>query len=208
MEKEIIAFVNNLIAGSSVPAYLFFFANSVLQAIFPPYPGDTIIVFLGYLSSRDILSTPLMFTMILSGTYAGSVLLYTISYKFKSRFINNRFMKKYINIDKVHSLEGWFKKFGAFVIIGGKFIPGIAFISIISAGIFELSPPIAFISIGLSTLIHNTALFFAGRIAGGNMERLKLAIAEYNHFIIIGVCIISVIYFYLKSVYKKRLEKK
>lgn len=208
MEKEIAAFVNTLAAENSVIAYLFFFVNSVLQAVFPPYPGDTIIVLLGYLSSRNILNTPVVLTTILSGTYIGSVLLYAVSYKFKSRFINNKFIKRYINIDKVQSLESWFKKYGAFVLIGSKFIPGAAFIAIISAGLFELSPISVFISLGLSTLIHNTALFLAGRLAGNNMEKMKLAMAEYTHFIIFGVLIISILYLYIKSVYKRKFKDK
>lgn len=208
MENEIIVFVNKLAVGNPVIAYLFFFINSVLQAIFPPYPGDTLIVFQGYLSSHNILNTPALLTTTLSGTYIGSVLLYAVSYKFKHRFINNKLMKKYINIDKVKSLEGWFKKYGALVIVGGKFIPGVSFAAIISAGFFEFSPIPAFISIGLSTVIHNTALFLAGRFAGDNMGRLKLAMVEYNRFIILGICIISILYLYIKSLYKRKFQKK
>lgn len=208
MESQIIAFINKLVLKSPISAYIFFFINSVLQILFPPYPGDTIVVFQGYLSSHGILNTYLLLTVTLCGTYLSSIFLFNLGFKYHYKLFNNRLIKKYVDYNKVKSLESWFKRYGALVIIVSKFIPGLGFASILAAGIFKLPVKTTYISIAVSTLIHNGILFFAGRIAGDNMDLIKNIIFEYNKLIIICLFILSIVYLYIKFSFKRKPLKK
>lgn len=207
MEKEIILFISKVSTENPVFAYIIFFINAAIQVLFPPYPGDTIIIFQGYISSLGILSSPALLSTTLSATYLSSIFLYLLSYKLGHRVLSTKFIKKFIDIKKIYSLEGWFKKYGSLVVISGKFIPGLGFFSLIAAGLFELPPISAFISIGISTLIHNTILFMAGRITGNNMDIIKKAMFEYNRLIIIGVLTLSALYIYTKYIYKRKFKE-
>lgn len=206
MENQIIAFVSKLADKSPLGAYIFFFVNAVLQALFPPYPGDTLIVFQGYLSSHRILNAYLLLLVTFSGTYLSSIFLYSLGFKYHYKLIENRFIKNYVDFNKIKSLELWFKKYGAMVIIVSKFVPGLSFVSIIAAGIFELPVKVSYIAIAISTLIHNGMLFFTGRITGDNMDLIKRSLYEYNKLIILGIFILSIVYIYIKFI-KKPIKK-
>lgn len=206
MENQVIAFVSKLADKSPLAAYVFFFINAVLQALFPPYPGDTLIVFQGYLSSHRILNTYLLLLVTFSGTYLSSIFLYSLGLKYHYKLIENRFIKKYVDFNKIKNLKLWFKKYGAIVIIVTKFVPGLSFISIIAAGIFELPVKASYISIAISTLMHNGILFFAGRVTGDKMDLIKKSLYEYNKLILPGLFILSIAYIYAKL--KKRPLKK
>jgi membrane protein DedA with SNARE-associated domain len=207
MEQEVLAFARELAAHNPVFAYVFFFFNSVLQVFFPPYPGDTLIIFQGYLSSHGILNTILLLTVTLSSTYLSSVGLYLLSLRLGHRLVQSKYIKKFFDVGKIYRMEDWFKKYGAFVIVAGKFIPGVGFLALIAAGIFELPALPAFISIGIATLIHNITLFIVGRFAGNNMPLIKRIISEYNRAIIIGVVIIAVVYIFIKFIYKRKTKE-
>lgn len=204
MEKLLVGFAKDIVSTNPFMAYIFFFFNAVLQIVFPPYPGDTITILEGYLSSKGHLNSFFLLLATLSGTYLSSIFLYIISYKFGERIVSNNFIKKYFDISKIYKLENWFKKYGPFVIIINKFLPGIGSLTLIAAGLFRLPPIPAFVSIGTATVIHNTFLFMAGRLTGDNMDLIRQIIREYNRIIISAAAIVSIIYLYVKFVYIKK----
>lgn len=208
MEQEIVAFAKNLYQTNPIYAYIFFFINAMLQVLFPPYPGDSIIVFQGYLSSTGVFNPYALLLTSLFATYVSSIFLYYISYKHGRRIINNKFISKYFDTKKVEKLEIWFTKYGSLAIILNKFIPGVGSLTLIAAGIFKLPYLPAFISIGIATFIHNSFLFYVGRIAGNNIEAIKYTAKEYQYYIIIALLIIGLAYSYFKFYLNKKKTSK
>jgi membrane protein DedA with SNARE-associated domain len=206
MEKEIVEFARNLASNNPLYAYIFFFINAALQILFPPYPGDTILVFEGYLSSQRVLNTFLMLFISLSATYLSSIFLYSISYKFGHSLVANKFVQKNFDIKRIEKLEEWFKKYGSLAIIINKFLPGVGSLTLIAAGLFNLPPIPAFVSIGVATIIHNTALFMAGRLTGDNIILIKTLFKEYNRIIVLAILIIAALYLYVKMTYNKKKD--
>lgn len=199
MERQILIVVKSLVDKSLVGTYLFFFFNSCLQILFPPYPGDTITIFQGYITYRMGFNKYLMLLSTISGSFLSSMLLYYLSYKKSDTILSNRFMIKFFNLDKLHKLEDWFRKYGVFFILINKFIPGLGSLTFIAAGIFKLPLIPATISILLANVLHNTMLFSAGALTGDNMEIIKSSIKEYYRLIVGITFIISLLYFVIRS---------
>lgn len=204
MEKEILAFAKSIAESNPLLAYLFFFINAALQILFPPYPGDSVIVLQGYLSSRHLLSTPLLFLVTLAATYSSSLLMYYISYRLGERILSNRYISRYFNIERISKLEGWFNKYGSAAIIINKFLPGFGTLTLIAAGIFRLPQATAFISIGIASLLHNAALFMAGKLTGENIVLIHQVLDEYKKLILSGILMVSAIYIYVKFLHRKK----
>ncbi|MCX7694183.1 MAG: DedA family protein [Caloramator sp.] len=199
MERQILIVVKSLVDKSLLGTYLFFFLNSCLQILFPPYPGDTITIFQGYITYRMGFNKYLMLLSTISGSFLSSMLLYYLSYKKSDTILSNRFMIKFFNLDKLHKLEDWFRKYGVFFILINKFIPGLGSLTFIAAGIFKLPLIPATISILLANVLHNTMLFSAGALTGDNMEIIKSSIKEYYRLIVGITFIISLLYFVIRS---------
>ncbi|TDT60887.1 membrane protein DedA with SNARE-associated domain [Fonticella tunisiensis] len=204
MEHEILKIAGYLASSNPIMVYVFFFLNSTLQILFPPYPGDSIIVLGGYLSSTGILNTPLFVLSTLTATYLSSTFLYLISYKFSYRILANKLISKFFKVKRIYSLESWFRKYGSFAIILNKFLPGIGSLTLIAAGIFKLRPFSAFISIGIASILHNIFLIIAGRITGDNIVLIKHFLGEYNKIFIVSMIIVILIYLYVKFIFKKQ----
>lgn len=204
MEQSLLAFAESLTQNSPFLAYIFFFFNSVLQILFPPYPGDSVVILQGYLSSKGVLNPALHFLTTYLGTFLSSVFLYMLSHRYGHKLMENKFIKKYFNTQKVLKLDNWFKKYGVAAIIINKFIPGIASLTLIAAGIFELPVIPAIIAISISSFLHMLALFMTGRFTGNNMSFLKKFLYK-NRVILIIIAIIALgVYIYIKFIYKKR----
>jgi membrane protein DedA with SNARE-associated domain len=204
MERSILAFAESIAKTNPLLAYTFFFLNSVLQVLFPPYPGDSVVIFQGYLSSKGLLSTPLLFLSTYTGAFSSSVFLYLISHRLGEKLVEGRFVKKYFDTKKIYKLENWFNKYGAIAIVINKFIPGIGSLTLIGAGLFKLKALPAVISIGAASLLHNMVLFMAGRLTGNNMLLLQQFVSQYEKLILSVILIISAIYMYFKYMHVKK----
>lgn len=204
MERSLLSFAESIAKTNPLLAYTFFFLNSVLQVLFPPYPGDSVVIFQGYLSSKGLLSTPLLFLSTYTGTFLSSVFLYMISHRLGEKLVEGRFVKRYFATEKIYKLENWFNKYGSIAIVINKFIPGIGSLTLIGAGLFKLKALPAVISIGAASLLHNIALFMAGRLTGNNMFLLEQFVSQYKNLILSGILIISAIYMYFKYMHIKK----
>ncbi|SHE78280.1 DedA family protein [Caloramator proteoclasticus] len=199
MERQVLIIVKSIVDKSLIGTYFFFFLNSCLQILFPPYPGDTITIFQGYLTYRMGFNKYLMLLSTISGSFLSSMFLYYLSYAKSDIVLNNRFIIKFFNLDKINKLEDLFKKYGVFFILINKFIPGLGSLTFIAAGIFKLPLIPATISILLANVLHNTMLFSAGALTGDNMEIIKASIKEYYRLIVGITVIISLLYLIIRS---------
>lgn len=204
MEKQILAFAHTISNTNPLLAYIFFFINSVLQVVFPPYPGDSVAVFQGYLSSIGVLNSTLLFLSAFAGTLVSSLFVYMVSYKFGEKLIKLRYIKKFFDTEKIYKLRDWFNKYGAVSIIINKFVPGMGTIILIAAGVFKLKYLPAVISIIVASLLRSGFLFMTGRLTGENIQSIKNFFIKYQILIILILLILSAIYVYFKYLHKKK----
>lgn len=188
---------NILIALKHTPqiAYIYTIINSFFQVFFPPYPGDTIIALLGYLSYLKIINGGIVLSLIILSTFLSSCLLLYLSYNFSNIIKNSFYFQRFFNLKQLENFEKWYKKIGPFFLVISKFIPGINSIVIIASGLFKIDIKSSIISIGIATIIHNSMFFIAGRIAGENIDLLKLLIKEYTSYVLLGIILITLLYF-------------
>jgi membrane protein DedA with SNARE-associated domain len=184
-------------------AYIYALLNSFFQVFFPPYPGDTIIALLGYLSYLKIIKGGVVLSLIILSTFLSSSLLLYLSYNFSDLIKNSLYFQRFFNLRQLENFEKWYRKIGPFFIVISKFIPGINSIVIIASGLFKIDLKYSLISIGIATIIHNSMLFIAGRIAGENIDILKSLIKEYTSYVLLGIILITLLYFLLKRYINK-----
>lgn len=198
MEQVFIEFTNEIAANYPALAYLFFFISAVLQILFPPYPGDTVIVMEGYLASKNYFSTASLLLNALTATYLSCIFLYHISLKLGNSIFKINFINKYFPENKALKLNGWFSKFGASTILISKFVPGIGSLAIIASGIFKVPRIKAYTAMGIAVILHNSMLFFAGKIAGDNMDAVKILFNKYKMAVLAFFFVCIICYFAFK----------
>ncbi|WP_425446939.1 DedA family protein [Dethiothermospora halolimnae] len=185
MEEIIINFAKDIVSENILLSFIFFFISQSLQILFPPYPGDMVLILEGYLSELANLNIIIIIINAILATFISSVLLYKLGKKEDEKILQSKLIKYLFDVNKVDKLRKLFEKIGPLVIIISKFIPGIFSITMISAGIFKMKKRLVYISTLLVTSLHHIVLILLGKFLGENWTVIFNKINMYNKYIFI-----------------------
>ncbi|MFC1477067.1 DedA family protein [candidate division KSB1 bacterium] len=183
--------------------YVGLFIGAFLENIFPPVPGDTIVVFGAYLVGLGTLN----FFIAFLSTTAGSVLGFMTCF-YVGRLIDRKIVKsgrsRFITPGQYLTVEKWFDRYGYGIIAVNRFLSGLRSIISIAAGIVRLNPLKVFMYALLSCVIWNFILIYAGYSLGDNWGVVIDYIKQYNVIVFIVVSIILLVYFLARAfIFKK-----
>lgn len=194
---------------SSVPWYwvlLFALFVTFLENVFPPAPSDTIIVFMGGLVSigkLDFVSLLLFSTI---GSVIGFYVMFVVGEKFEHKIIeSDKF--SFISRAGINKVEGWFQKWGYWMIVANRFLSGTRAIISFFAGMSELKLKRTLILSGLSALVWNSVLIYLGYIFGEQWHLVDQYMVKYGKFAMAVFGVIALI-FLIKWIYTKFFQKK
>lgn len=204
--QDILSQINNV---SNWIVYLFFFLSAVLQITVPPYPGDTLLVFGGYMGSTqlDVGFIPIFISYWL-GTVVTSYVLYELGKWKGEAILKTKFISKYFGKKHQDRAKTWVLKYGLITFFICKFIPGVNSLIIIFGGIFKYNKIWAYIGIGAASLVHNIIFFSTGKTIGSNWDNIKNFLRAYNRTVLIVLSIgliIYLIYWFMRR-FKKKLN--
>jgi membrane protein DedA with SNARE-associated domain len=188
--------VNPLWVYFSVAGFAF------LENIFPPLPSDALVLFVGSLVGLGHVdfTVALIFTAL--GSTAGFVVMYKVGDWFGLKILETGKIP-FIPVDKVHKVEGWFRKYGYFLIVVNRFLTGTRAVVSFFAGMSELPLTATTILSFASALIWNFLLLFAGKELGENWQKIGSSLATYSQgitLVLLAVALLVVIrLLYLKS---------
>ncbi|WP_069650079.1 DedA family protein [Caloranaerobacter ferrireducens] len=204
MESIILNIIDKLVSGNKLFLYLFFFFSQYLQIIFPPYPGDMVLVIEGYLSELVHLNIYFILTIAWFGTFLSSLMLYKLGEKEKEKILHSKFIKFIFNTKKFLKLKNMFNRHGPAAIFVSKFIPGIYSFTVLIAGISEADKKLTYLTIGIVNIIHHTMLIVLGKILKENWVIIINVLKTYNKYVIIAMIIFTLFYVLLTRVNKKK----
>jgi membrane protein DedA with SNARE-associated domain len=192
------AFIDDLLLRiETLPLYLtflVFFASAFLQIAFPPYPGDTVLVFGGCLGGL-LLSAhgTLAFLGYLSATVLTSLALYALGYRLNERIFRMRFIAKLMPVERRASVEHKYRRFGVGLLAVCKFIPGVNTLVILLGGVLRYPRVPACLAITLSSALHNLLFYYVGHLLGRNLDAIKLFLRDYTVVAISVVALLSLL---------------
>lgn len=183
--------------------YFFLFLGAFMENVFPPIPGDTLIVFGAYLAGIGIISVwPAYFAM-WGGGALGCLLIYGLAL-WKGRPFFLRLNVSFLNEENLDLAENWFQRYGDKVVILNRFLPTVrAFIGIV-AGISQMHPVRMVAYVFLGTFLWTSLLVYFGLMVGENWQIVIDVMKAYNK-VVLGLMVIGGIGFWLWR--RKRAEK-
>lgn len=195
----ILEFINSL-----EPAYVYLaiFLAAFLENVFPPIPGDVVVIFGAYLVGRGSFSFIFAFIAVTIGSFLGFMGLYFIGFFFSDRLLNSKKFK-FLHSKSFKQAEALFKKYGLKLVLSNRFLSGArSFISFI-AGMYKLNEKwVALLSL-ISCALWNVILLFLGVVIGKNQEEILSILRTYN-IIVFVVLIIIIILIARFKIFKNR----
>ena len=179
---------------------LFFFA--FIENVFPPSPSDVLLVVGGTLIGTGAISFILALAFATFGSITGFMLMFYIGSTVDKKLIHSgRF--KHIPVNSIDKVEKWFRKYGYFIIVANRFMPGTRAVISFFAGISNLEPKKTTLLCFISALIWNAIMLYLGFIFGNNVSKVDEYLTTYTN-IVIAVTIIVVLFFILRLFFRKR----
>ena len=174
------------------PAWLVFltvFLASYLENIFPPVPGDTILIFGAYLVGRGDLSFATAMVTTLLGSVLGFLTLYVAGYKYGRGFIYSK-QQTWFSPSSIKRVEVLFEKWGYGVVLINRFLAGLRSVIGLFSGVGKLNIWKVFILATISSLLWNGTLIWLGSTIGENWELIGVYLKRYNTAVTIIILII------------------
>lgn len=209
--------IQKMVGLPAYTVYIFLFFSSLIENVFPPWPGDTVIVFSGFLWAHGSISGYVLIFTILAGNLAGALIMYFVGKEFLYllRILARRtrrplFLRKILReISSAKSLRmatTLFKKHGVLYVTLSRFSAGIRFFVSIVAGLSRMNLAIFIVSFEAGVVLWNTILLGGGYMLGENWRQILDWLRIYN-IAIISIIIIALLFFVMKRMLAKRKEQ-
>ena len=179
---------------------LFFFA--FIENVFPPSPSDLVIVIGGTLVGTGDLNFILTLLFATIGSITGFMLMFYIGSTVDRRVVESG-KYKFVPVDAIHKVETWFRKYGYFVIVANRFMPGTRAVISFFAGISNLDPKRTTALCLVSALAWNIIMLYLGFVFGDNVQLVDEYLTTYTN-IVIAVTSVVILFFIVRLFFRKR----
>ena len=185
--------------------YVTLFLFAFVENVFPPSPSDLVVVIGGSLVSTGAIN----FIPALLLTTLGSVVGFMILFHFGStvdRKVVHSGKYKYIPVDAIEKVELWFKKYGYYVIIANRFMPGTRSVISFFSGMSNLNIKKTLILATTSALVWNALIIYLEYVFGSNISVVDKYLSTYSN-IAISITVVVVIVFVIKFYLSRKKNK-
>ncbi len=191
--------------------YVFLIISTFIENVFPPWPGDTFIVFSGFLFYYKILDPFWTFFVTTIGNILGAYLMYFLGEKilqFAHKFhqkvriqVLKNLLESLISEEQKQKTEILFRKWGFWFVVFSRFSAGIRYFVSIIAGITRMNIFVFTFAFFIAIVIWNGILFWAGYILADHWKKALEWLKIYNYTI--GLFILLLLIFFIYYIYKK-----
>lgn len=155
------------------------FAASMIEYFFPPFPGDTVVLFGAFFSGLGGFSLFILWIVSSAGSLTGSLCLYYLSLKKGRKYFIEK-DRAILTRSRLMKLESWFYRYGSAIIVVNRFMPGFRPLFFIAAGLSAVSFLSILVYSALSILMWNGLLTYIGYTAGNNWNNVIEMFKKYS----------------------------
>jgi membrane protein DedA with SNARE-associated domain len=209
MTEQILTLVSDLPA---VGLHIFFFFAALIENLFPPWPGDTFIVFAGFLSAHHVVSLPAALISTGTGSLVGAWIMYLAGEKIlhlarsaHSRLkpgLMQRMLSDFVSDEQMEKTQRWFLRWGAWLVVVSRFSAGIRYFVSIVAGLSKMNPVLFTVCFSLGVVVWNMLLLTGGRLLAENWRKMLEWLQIYNVAVgaLIGMILVFLIFRWWRGV--------
>lgn len=173
-------------------------ASAAIEYVFPPFPGDFIVILGAVLVTGYGWSFAAVLAAVMLGSIVGAFAAYHAGVVWARRRAADPTPKNAM-------LEGVvekFRRYGPAFIMVNRFLPGVRSFIFIGAGLAGMSRTKVILYSAVSALLWNLVLMGIGALVGANLERLEAFVEQYT--LIAGALVVVVILVIVVVVLRRR----
>lgn len=186
--------------------YVALFAACLIEYVFPPFPGDTIVLLGGIYAIRGQRSWALVLVAVTLGSLVGTAIDYVVGSRLARRFERREdFAARHPHVVR---LQERMRKRGILLIAFNRFLPGVRSLLFLAAGASGMDFRRVMLWGVVSSALWNSLILAVGVAVGGNAERLDAFLGDYNRvaWVVVGALIAAFAGWYLWK-FRRRTEE-
>jgi membrane-associated protein len=164
--------------GHAAPAILFL--ASLVEYVFPPFPGDLLVVLGAWYAVDGALSWPATFLSVTAGAVAGAWIDYRIGAALGRRIDRRAAARGALSAERLARFEAGYRRWGSALLLVNRFFPGIRAFVFLAAGASGIPLGKVLLFGGLSAAVWNALLLAAGSLLARNVGELVLLFERYT----------------------------
>ena len=185
--------------------YVTLFLFSFIENVFPPSPSDLVVLIGGTLISTGVIHFIPTLILTTIGSIIGFMVLFYLGSAIDKKVIHTGKLK-FIPVDAVDKVEAWFNKYGYWVILANRFLPGTRSVISFFSGLSHLKVEKTVILATISALTWNAIILLLGITFGDHVKVIDNYLSTYSN-IVIAITILIVLFFIIKNFILKKKQK-
>ena len=185
--------------------YVTLFLFSFIENVFPPSPSDLVVLIGGTLISTGVIHFIPTLILTTIGSIIGFMVLFYLGSAIDKKVIHTGKLK-FIPVDAVDKVEAWFNKYGYWVILANRFLPGTRSVISFFSGLSHLKVETTVILATISALTWNAIILLLGITFGDHVKVIDNYLSTYSN-IVIAITILIVLFFIIKNFILKKKQK-
>lgn len=182
---------SSLLGTWGYPAYLALFLATAFGS---PVTEDLLLLIGGYLIGTSVFSAPLTFATAYVGLLSADLTVYMFGRKLRSHKLRRRFVRHVIRPGRLRLAGRWFARFGDWVVMLARFLPGTRMLVFASAGLRGMSVARFLLLDGLAAVLWVGAMLFIGERVGeriGDLDHTFSLVGDYVVWILVAAAAVA-----------------
>ncbi|MCK9462477.1 MAG: DedA family protein [Proteobacteria bacterium] len=180
MEEIISGILARLSQGESALGAAALAAASLVEYVFPPFPGDTVTLFGAFLAATARWRVATVLAAVTFGSLAGAAIDFAIGRRLVSRPLEELTPRRRRLRERLAPIVARFERHGAAYLAVNRFLPGVRALIFVAAGAARLPLGRVLAFGAVSALLWNGLLIGAGFAVGENWEALLELLRRYT----------------------------
>jgi len=182
---------SSLLGTWGYPAYLALFLATAFGS---PITEDLLLLIGGYLIGTSVFSPPVTFATAYVGLLSADLTVFMFGRKLRSHKLRRRFIRHVIRPGRLRLAGRWFARFGDWIVMLARFLPGTRMLVFASAGLRGMSVVRFLLLDGLAAVVWVAAMLFVGERVGeriGDLEHTFGLVGDYVVWILLAVAAVA-----------------
>jgi membrane-associated protein len=176
--------------GGLAPFVLFF--GTLVEYLFPPFPGDLLVVLGAWYAVQGVLSWPATLAAVTAGALAGAWIDYRVGAAIGFRIDRRMARRSPATEVRLARFEASYRRWGVLLLLANRFLPGIRAFIFVAAGASGIPLWKVLLYGGLSAVLWNAALLATGALVAHNVEELVTLVERYTRVAWIALALAAV----------------
>lgn len=161
-------------------APLLLFGAAFIEHIFPPFPGDLLVLLGAWYAVHGELSWPVVFAAAMAGSMAGAWVDHRAGAWLVVRLEHSPTAARFLGPAELARFEAAYRRWGFWLLLLNRFFPGVRGFIFLAAGASGVPVGRAMLLGGISAAVWNGLLLTAGALVAENLDELVRLVDRYT----------------------------